>query len=137
MEQVAKRAASPEADSYFKTIPEEIFDNVLKFFSVSPGSLNWEKYIPLGDIAELYGVGGGLGTFVCSRFNGLCVSKTANCNGERRKYNWKRLDRNTLRTNDIKVARDFVMGAGGQYMRKIIIGIDGYDKSRDGEALGC
>lgn len=129
-----KGCAHREKELYLEKIPPEIIENILRFFSTLPQEKSCEKHIPLGKIVRLYWIEAVSGNFVRTRFNALCISKSADCEDERMEYNWKELNRATRRTNNIKAARDLVV-SGGDYMRTIIPGIDSYSETRDGREL--
>lgn len=52
----------------FDTLPEEILNGVLRFLSLLPRTVNWDKHMPLSNVVEIYRVHGGLGTYLNSRF---------------------------------------------------------------------
>jgi len=102
---------------FLDSVPEELLDNVLRFFSRIPATRKWEAHIPLQDIVHLYGIVGGLGNVLKRRFHTLCISRTIDCADEHGNYKWKLKTVPMLWTSDIRVARDFVASGGGYHSR--------------------
>jgi len=74
-------------------------------------------------IIELYGVNGELGTLMKTRFTTLCISSEFK---NFRETIWKKRTGEMLYTNEMDVARRFVLGGGGQNLRTIIVGAGMY-----------
>lgn len=107
-------------------IPRELLDNVLRFFSRLPESEDWVSHLPLEFTLELYGVTGKLVTFMKPRFNTLCISHSFKSDTENEICSWKKRKGSMLWTNDLNVARRFVLAGGGQSLRTIIVGLSVY-----------
>jgi len=58
---------------YLDTLPKEVLENVLRYFSRLPEAKDWVPHILLETIIALYGVNGELGTLMKTRFNTLCA----------------------------------------------------------------
>jgi len=108
---------------FLDTIPGEVLDYVLRFFSRIPAAKNWERHIPLGDLVALFRVNGHLGTLMKSRFTALCVSNTGDCISEKNEYHWEIPTQGMLSTDDINVARAYILAGGGQALRTLAIGL--------------
>jgi len=76
-----------------------------------------------------------MGTLLQSRFHTLCISSTIDCRDECLFYNWNVPDKNLLWTDSIDIAHDFVLKAGGESFRTLIIGKEMYNRERDGTNL--
>lgn len=107
---------------FLDSFPKEFLSNVLKFFSRSPAVKDWVPHVPLGSIIELYGVTGERVKFMKPRFNTLCISKSFKSYDENDSCNWKRRKGSILWTQDLDVARRFVLAGGGSSLHAIIIG---------------
>jgi len=102
----------------------------LRCFSRLPAAKNWETHVKLEGIIGLGGISGGLGSLFRTRFRTLCVSKTEYCNEENLYYGWKLRKKPHLWTNDINVARKYVLSGGGESLTTLVVGIDMYKSGR-------
>jgi len=73
-----------------------------------------------------------MGTFLQSHFHTMCISRTIDCSDECQLYKWNIPEGNILWTGNIYTAYDFVLRAGGESLRTIIIG----DGMYNGEGIG-
>jgi len=117
---------------FFDSLPKEILDNVLRYFSRIPNAKKWESHIDVRNLVEACGVGGGFGTLLKSRFHTLLVSCTKNY-FETMDSGWSELSEPYLWTQDIAVARAFVVAGGGEALRSIVISRHMYYRERDGQ----
>lgn len=117
----ASSAETKSLSFFLDTFPTGVLDNVLKFFSNCPKVKHWTPHIPLESIIELYGVKGELGELMKTRFNTLCVSVSFRSARKNMRYGWK-LREDTLWTNDVEVARRFLLAGGGQSLHTLIVG---------------
>jgi len=120
---------------FFDRMPEEILNNVLRFFSRVPHSKKWEIYLGLPDILALFAVDGTLKSYMGTRFNTLCVSKTHGCFKENYYVEWKLRVGTHLWTNSTTHALAFVTAGGGKSLHTLIIGEGMYLKERLGNNL--
>jgi len=70
-----------EPSFFLDSIPKEVLENVLRYFSRLPNSKKWETYIDVRNIAAAFWVTGGFGTLLKSRFHTFLVSRTKSCDG--------------------------------------------------------
>jgi len=116
------RSVEVTSPSFFlDTFPKEVLDNILRFFSHVPQARDWVSAIPLRSIIELYSVTGELGKFMKPRFNTLYISKSYQAEFKRSGIKWKEREGPMLWTDDMDVARRFVLGGGGQALHTIIV----------------
>lgn len=110
------------ATFFLQSIPAELLENVLRFFSSKPAEKHWEAHVPLRDVAALYSVKCYSGVLQC-RFHTLCISRTIYCADEHRDYGWKlRKGPGILWTNNIRDAYDFLVAGGGKYIKTLVVG---------------
>jgi len=107
----ASASAPIEWILFFDFLPQELLENILKFLSRLPD--------------------GTMGAFLKSQFHTLCISRTINCRDECQLYKWNVPTENMLWTDDINIAHDFVLRAGGEFLHTIIIGKKMYCRGRD------
>lgn len=107
---------------FFDLVPREVLGHVLRFCSSHPKSKQWAPHIPLESIVGLYGITGAFGMFMETRFDTLCVSKSFRLDQEKQDYNWKERKGHMLWTENIEVARRFVLAGGGKSLRTSIFG---------------
>jgi len=107
---------------FFDIVPQEVHENVLRFFSRIPQARNWETHIHLLDLLGTFRVSGQFGAMMRNRFTSLCVSATVNCLHERTSWHWKLPTEGILSTNDIKVAHAYVLAGGGHALNTLAIG---------------
>lgn len=74
-------------------------------------------------------------TFMGSPFHSLWISGTVHNIVEHRAYKWEFPDEAMLWTSGMEVAHDFVVRAGGEALRTIIIGGHMYDEARYGREM--
>jgi len=123
----AEEIIEPGLPTFFlDTLPKEVLDNVLRFFSRIPKAKNWERHILLQDLVALFRVIGQLGTLMKSRFTALCVSRTGACIPETHSYHWDPPTKGMLSTTDINVARAYILAGGGQALRTLAVGLHMY-----------
>jgi len=93
--------------SFFDFFSADLFENVLKCFSLLPNSKSWETHVRLGDVSRLLPLQGEFGSFTKSRFDTLRVSE--------RKFSPQILPHGAhLWTHSLYVARKYILAGGGQ-----------------------
>lgn len=117
------------AELFLEAIPEEVVGNVLKFLSLSPHAENWVSQIPLRYFWELFGVRTELGRGLKARFTTLYISRSFDFLSNHNTNKWNLRPEGMAWTDDIKVAREFVLAGGDQSIKTLIIGDGGmYNK---------
>jgi len=103
----AKETKLEKAENSFflDSLPKEVLEIVLRYFSTVPNAKKWETYIDLRNLVEAFRFAGGFGTLLKSRFHTLVVSKGKNYFRETSVFEWKELTVPYLWTNDIAVER--------------------------------
>jgi len=66
-----------------------------------------------------------------SRFSALCVSKTGDCTSEKREFHWELPTEGMLSTDDINVARAYILAGGGNALQTLVFGRDIFPKESD------
>lgn len=94
---------------FFDKLPEELLHNVLRFLSLLPQVVNWDKHIPENNILQMYRVKDVLGAFLSEQFCTLCVSETAGCLTKKEFREWKLADEIVVWPTDIRNAHHFVL----------------------------
>jgi len=100
--------------SFFDFFSADLFENVLKCFSLLPNSKSWETHVRLGDVSRLLPLQGEFGSFTKSRFDTLRVSE--------RKFSPQILPHGAhLWTHSLYVARKYILAGGGQSLKKLVV----------------
>jgi len=120
---------------FWDSIPKELFGNILRYFSRIPNAKKWEAYVDVHDLTTAFGCGGDLGTFLKSRFHSLQISGTREYDNYRFRWMWGERSDPRLWTNDMAVARAFVLAGGGTSLRALYIGDGVHELDHRGEIL--
>jgi len=70
------------------------------------------------------------------RFNALCISDSFKAEDEIEQYDWKKKVSSMLQTNNLDVARRFVLARGGQALHTIIVGMGIFCEGSRNEIVG-
>lgn len=118
-----------ESTFYPDTLPGELFDHILRFFSALPKSESWERHIPILRILEMYGLKGALGAFMRQRFDTICISETNGCVREsgNNSLEWTLGKGPMLWTDNLYIARALVLAGAGESLRKLVVCSGVYD----------
>jgi len=124
-----------EASFFLDSIPKEILENVLRYFSSIPNATKWERFIDVRNLVKALGFGGEFRTLLKSRFRTIYVSRTNHFEFHEALSGWQERTEPYLWTDDISVAHAFVVAGGGEYLRTLVIDRDMYKRERDGDNL--
>jgi len=79
-------------------------------------------HLDLSNLVELFGVRGGLGSFMKSRFKTLCVGTTKDGEAESDRYGWDKRDGYHLWTNSMADAHKYILAGGGESLETLVLG---------------
>jgi len=122
--QFTKNDCANVSPSFLDTLPKDLFDNAIRFFSHLPSARNWEAHIELSDLTKLLSLRGELGSFTKSRFKTLRISGSKDSYEKYKKYKkygWKLRTEPYLWTNSIDAAREFILAGGGEYLKTLVL----------------
>lgn len=123
-ESMMRADENDSSDSFLETIPNNVLNNVLRFFSILPTTKNWERPVPLVNLVPLFGVFGKLRDVMKTRFTALCVSRTGDRAAKVSGFHWEQPAEGQLSTSDVYAAHSYTLAGGSEALQTLIVGKD-------------